>query len=66
MDIYVNSKQQEVPDGARVIDLITILDLSNKRVAIEVNTDLVVKTEWAGRVLKAGDRVEIVSFVGGG
>lgn len=66
MMIFVNSKEQEIPDGASLPGLIEILNLTNKRVAIEVNQELVVKNEWAACVLKSGDRVEIVSFVGGG
>ncbi len=43
MMIFVNSKEQEIPDGASLPGLIEILNLTNKRVAIEVNQELVVK-----------------------
>jgi sulfur carrier protein len=64
--IYVNSKQQEMPGGATVLALLEVLKLTEKRVAVEVNTELVTKSEWANFTLKEGDRVEVVSFVGGG
>ena len=66
MGIYVNSNERDVPDGTSVQGLIEILGLEQKRVAVEVNAELVVKSEWLSSILKAGDRVEIVSFVGGG
>jgi thiamine biosynthesis protein ThiS len=62
----VNSKEQQTPDGASISALIELLEMQNKRVAVEVNQELVTKNEWQKFTLKAGDRVEIVSFVGGG
>lgn len=49
-----------------VAALVDVLGLGQKRVAVEVNKELVVKKEWAAKVLCEGDRVEVVSFVGGG
>ncbi len=66
MLIYVNSKEQAVPDRATVAELIALLQLTQKRLAVEVNAELVTKAEWNQFEIKAGDRVEIVSFVGGG
>lgn len=66
MRIYVNSVEREMPDNASVQQLIETFNLLNKRVAVEVNADLVTKKEWPRFALKNGDRVEIVSFVGGG
>jgi len=64
--IFVNSKETETPDGATVQQLIEQLGLGQKRVAVEVNAQLAAKSEWNSVVLKPGDRVEVVSFVGGG
>jgi sulfur carrier protein len=64
--IFVNSKEQRAPDGSSVAALVEQLQMQNKRVAIEVNAELVTKGEWPQFKLKEGDRVEIVSFVGGG
>ena len=66
MRIFVNSKETETPDGATVQQLIEQLGLGQKRVAVEVNAQLAAKSEWNSVVLKPGDRVEVVSFVGGG
>jgi len=64
--VFVNSKQQTLEDGATVARLIEALGMGQKRVAVEVNTELVTKGEWQQFKLKEGDRIEIVSFVGGG
>jgi len=64
--IVVNSKPQELPEAATVADLIEQMKLGEKRVAVEVNTELVTKTEWKSHRLKDGDKVEVVTFVGGG
>ena len=66
MRIFVNSQEREVPGGATVQQLVELSDLTQKRVAIEVNAELVVKAAWTSHVLQPDDRVEIVSFVGGG
>jgi sulfur carrier protein len=64
--IQVNSKAQELPSGATVKALLELLQMTQKRVAVEVNAELVTKNEWPQFTLKDGDKVEIVSFVGGG
>jgi sulfur carrier protein len=64
--VFVNSKQQPLEENATVAALLDVLGMTQKRVAVEVNTELVTKNEWALFKLKEGDRIEIVSFVGGG
>jgi thiamine biosynthesis protein ThiS len=64
--IFVNSKQQIVPADCTVDALLDLLAVKHKRLAVEVNAELVTKTEWGTFKLKDGDRVEVVTFVGGG
>ncbi len=66
MRITVNSKEREVPEGSTLQQLIDELQFGQKRIAVEVNTELVVKAEWDKYVLHPNDPVEIVTFVGGG
>lgn len=66
MIVIVNSKETEVPADATVQSLVQALKLAEQRVAVEVNQELVTRRAWQEYTLKAGDRVEIVSFVGGG
>jgi sulfur carrier protein len=64
--VRVNGKEKEIEEGLTVAGLIRQLALENLRVAVEVNEELVVKKAWEERLLAPGDRVEIVTFVGGG
>ena len=66
MTVHVNGASKKLPDGATVTRLIESLSLGATRVAVEVNKELVVRKAWAAHVLKDGDRVEVVTFVGGG
>ncbi|ASK35993.1 sulfur carrier protein ThiS [Alloalcanivorax mobilis] len=53
-------------DGATVADLVTQLNLHGRRLAVEVNRDIVPKSEHATCSLRDGDVVEIVHAIGGG
>lgn len=70
--ITVNGDARPLPaaaDGASapvVADLLAELGLAGRPAAVEVNGDVVPKAEHAARPIAAGDRVEIVTLVGGG
>ncbi len=66
MRIRVNGEDRDVPDTASIADLIAAFQLTPERVAIEVNERLVRRAVYAQTPLQAGDRVEIVTLVGGG
>lgn len=66
MTVHVNGEAREIPEGTTVDQLIQILALGPVRVAVEVNKELVIRKTWAAHALKPGDRIEIVTFVGGG
>lgn len=66
MFVVVNDQSREMPDGATVADLLESLGLSDRPVAVEVNTKLVTKAQHPKCTLSEGDRVEIVTLVGGG
>jgi thiamine biosynthesis protein ThiS len=65
MTVNVNGQQREVADGTTVLALIEQHSLSPQKVAVELNKRLI-RTEKYGTVLKGGDEIEIVTFVGGG
>jgi thiamine biosynthesis protein ThiS len=65
MVITVNGQQMEIPDGTDVRGLIERHGLTADKVAVEVNRRLVRGSKY-DTPLKAGDAVEIVTFVGGG
>ncbi len=66
MQIQVNGEAMEFADGATVSDLIQRMELVGKRLAVEVNEDIVPRSEHTGFSLHDGDRVEVVHAIGGG
>lgn len=66
IEILVNGETKRVPQGLSVEGLLSVLGISANRVGVERNRQLVRKAEHAATPVQAGDRFEIVSFVGGG
>lgn len=66
MEITVNSEVREVPEGCTVERLIGLVGLEKAICAAEVNEAVVRKADRATTTLAEGDRVEIVTLVGGG
>jgi thiamine biosynthesis protein ThiS len=64
--IIVNGENRAAPSGATVTDLLRELGLDSGRVAIERNLEILPRPRWAETAVEAGDRYEIVQFVGGG
>ncbi len=66
MKIILNGEPRDVPIGATVADLLAELRLPAKHVAVEMNLDLVPRSDHGRRVLTENDRLEVVTLVGGG
>ena len=66
MRIQLNGEALDLPDGATVADLLARLDLAGKRVAVELNLDIVPRSQHGETTLRDGDRVEVVHAIGGG
>lgn len=66
MRIFVNGEPRDLPTGATVREALELLDVGHRRVAVEVNLEIVPHSEHSTRVLEEGDRVEIVHAIGGG
>jgi sulfur carrier protein len=66
VQITVNGNGREIPAGVSVAELIGQLDLSTPHFAVEVNGEVVPRRKQAERPLAEGDRVEVVTLVGGG
>ena len=66
MYIHVNGQPRDVSDGMTVAGLLQALELTARKVAVEVNLEILDKQDFDGRLLNEGDRVEIMSFIGGG
>ena len=66
MQILLNGEARELTENTPLCDLLATLDLHNKRYAVEVNEELIPRSEHAQHRLQADDRVEVVQAIGGG
>ena len=64
--IQLNGDLYEINDGTNLNELLNKLKIQKKKVAIEVNGEIVEKNKYPNLILNKGDKVEIVKFIGGG
>ncbi len=66
MRLQINGDEKEFAEGLSLADLIAQLGMKPDRVAVELNREIVARAQWTETVLRDGDKLEIVHFVGGG
>ncbi|MFH0889328.1 MAG: sulfur carrier protein ThiS [Planctomycetota bacterium] len=66
MRIFINGALKEIAGGLTVKKLLDTLKLNSEAIAVELNLEVVSKKEYDAKYLKEGDKIEIISFVGGG
>ena len=66
IDVVINGQQRSGNIGTTVLALIAELGLDGKPVAVERNREVIPRAKHATTVLEDGDRLEVVTFVGGG
>ena len=66
MQLMINGESKQVREAMTVAQLLEQLSVQPHRVVVEVNLTILKRAQYADVVLKDGDRVEIVQFVGGG
>ena len=66
MNLKVNGDPQQLPKGATLGQLLEQLGLGEKRLAVERNGDIVLRSDYTSCVLEEGDKLEIVQAIGGG
>ncbi len=64
--IQLNGKSRELNDGATVSQLLGELSLHPKRVAVEVNREILKRDAYESHQINDGDEIEVLQFVGGG
>jgi sulfur carrier protein len=64
--VTLNGTPREVPPGTTVAALLEAAGIDARRIAVERNLEVVPKTRHATTPLSEGDRVEVVTMVGGG
>jgi sulfur carrier protein len=63
---YLNGESREVPDRTDLTRMISLFSLPEKRVAIELNGEVIRRGQWSFTFINCGDKIEVVHFVGGG
>ena len=66
MTIHLNGERYEAPDPMTIDALLARLEIDSRRVAVELNEFVVKKAAYADTLVRDGDAVEVVNFVGGG
>jgi thiamine biosynthesis protein ThiS len=66
IEVVVNGEPRRVPRGLSLDALIVFLEIDPSRVVVERNLAIARKADWMTTLIEAGDRLEIVWFVGGG
>ncbi len=66
MKIRINGEIKELEQEVNLSRLIELFSLPSRRIAVELNREVVRKKDWENVIVKDADRIEIVHFVGGG
>lgn len=66
IEIVVNDQSLSIPEGCSVAELLKILDVRTKAIAVEVNRAVIPGHSHATTILNTDDRLEVVTLVGGG
>jgi len=66
MMIYVNGETRDCAENSKVADVVAEFGLTGKKIAIELNKEILPFQQYDTQVLQAGDRLEIVHAIGGG
>jgi len=66
MNIYVNGEARDVPDDTTAAVLVESMGLTGKRIAMEVNLEIVPRSQYADYRFQPDDKVEVVQAIGGG
>ena len=63
--VYINGCEQAA-NGKSVVDIINEMNIDIRTIAVELNEEIVSKADYDKTIVKDGDVLEVVSFVGGG
>jgi sulfur carrier protein len=66
MRLIINGEENDYPGVTTLASLVGHLGLKADRLAVELNLNIVPRSQWASTVLNDNDRLEVVHFVGGG
>jgi len=66
MNIYLNGEARDIANGTTLGELLTELEMTQQRIAVEINLNIIPRSLHAETLLQAEDKVEVVRAIGGG
>ena len=66
MTVTINGEIKELESEVTLDRLLELFSLPSKRIAVELNREVVRRTDWERIIVKDADKIEVVHFVGGG
>ncbi len=66
MQINLNGEKRTIPNTSNLVSLLSLLSIDPKKVAVEINLQIIPKSSFFDTNIKDGDNIEIVHFIGGG
>ena len=66
MNIIVNGTEQHCPPDVNLSGLLDLLELQGRKIALEINQEVIPRGEFDAYILHEGDIVEIIHAIGGG
>ena len=66
IQIYINGKKKNIDSNCNLISIIDEFSLKNKLVAIEINQEVIPKSNYKTKKINKNDRIEILELIGGG
>ena len=63
---HINGTIRQVETGTTIFNLVKDLVIAHKKIALEINGEIIPHSQFESRILQDGDQIEIVTAVGGG
>jgi len=66
IQIYINGKKKNINSNCNLINILEAYSLKNKMVAVEINQEVIPKSNYKTKKINKNDRIEILELIGGG
>tara|TARA_Y100000389_G_scaffold54904_1_gene50762 strand:+ start:534 stop:734 length:201 start_codon:yes stop_codon:yes gene_type:complete len=66
MNILLNNKKEKISEGMTIEKLLNYKEIKNKYFAVEINEQVIPKSDHGSYIIKNGDKIEIITAIGGG
>lgn len=66
LNIFLNGKEQQFNEGTNIEEVVKTLNMKNPMFVVELNLNIVQKEDYQTTFIKDGDKIEVVTFFGGG